>query len=59
MMLLLKRFLSIKKELEEMGLSLPSVTYFMNDLKREGFDVSDDVIIVKEAKDEILRCFGV
>ncbi len=48
-----------KKELEEMGLSLPSVTYFMNDLKREGFDVSDDVITVKEAKDEILRCFGV
>lgn len=43
------------KELEEMGLAAPQVTYVMNDLKDAGFDVSTDATTVLEAKDEIIK----
>ncbi|MBR5635852.1 MAG: energy-coupling factor transporter ATPase [Pseudobutyrivibrio sp.] len=42
------------KELEAMGLAAPQVTYVMNDLKSEGFDVKTDATTVEEAKEEIL-----
>ncbi len=46
------------KELEEIGLAAPQVTYVMQDLKREGFPVSTEVTTVHEAAEEILRALG-
>ncbi len=43
------------KELEEVGLAAPAVTYIMQQLKDNGFDVSADATTIAEAKDEILR----
>ncbi len=43
------------KELEDMGLSAPQVTYLMQDLKDAGMDVSLDATTVAEAKETILR----
>jgi len=42
------------KELENMGLAAPQVTYVMNDLKKAGFDVACDATTVEEAKNAIL-----
>ena len=47
------------KELEKMGLKAPEITYLMNDMKRFGFDVSSDATTVDEAKEEILRLYGI
>lgn len=46
------------KELEEMGLAVPEVTYLMHDLKSMGFPVSDDATTVEEAEEEILKAAG-
>lgn len=43
------------KELEQMGLAAPQVTYLMHALKEKGWDVSLDAITVSQAKEEILR----
>lgn len=43
------------KELEEMGLACPQVTYVMHDLKEKGFDVDINATTVEEAKNSILR----
>ena len=43
------------KELEEIGLAAPQVTYIMNKLSLEGFPVRTDATTIKEAADEILR----
>lgn len=43
------------KELEEIGLAAPQVTYIMNQLQEEGFDCNTDVTTIKEAADEIAR----
>ena len=45
------------KELEEVGLAAPQVTYVMHDLKDRGFDVSPDARTIEEAADEIMRSF--
>ena len=45
------------RELEEMGLAAPQVTYVMNDLKAAGFDVDCGATTVEEAKAAILDCF--
>lgn len=45
------------KELEEVGLAAPQVTYVMHDLKDRGFDVSPDATTIEEAADEIMRGF--
>ena len=45
------------KELEEVGLAAPQVTYVMHDLKERGFDVSPDATTIEEAADEIMRSF--
>ena len=47
------------KELEEMGLAAPQMTYLMQDLKKAGFHVDTDCITVSEARNEILKCFGI
>lgn len=46
------------KELEKMGLRAPQITYLMNDMRRFGFDVSLDATTVDEAKEEILKLYG-
>jgi len=43
------------KELEEIGLAAPQVTYVMNELRNHGIPVSTTPTTVKEAKEEILR----
>lgn len=45
------------KELEEVGLAAPQVTYVMHDLKEHGFPVSADATTIGEAADEIMRSF--
>ncbi len=46
------------KELEEIGLSAPQVTYVMQELKNAGFDVDTNATTLTEAKNEILKAFG-
>ncbi len=43
------------KELEQIGLAAPQVTYIMNRLREEGFPVKTDATTIKEAASEILR----
>lgn len=43
------------KEIEEIGLAAPQVTYIMNDLEKAGFNVDTNAITIKEAKDSILK----
>lgn len=45
------------KELEQVGLAAPQVTYVMHDLKERGFDLSPDATTIEEAADEIMRSF--
>jgi energy-coupling factor transport system ATP-binding protein len=45
------------KELEQMHLAAPQVTYVLNALKNKGYQVSTDATTVTEAKDEILKIF--
>ena len=45
-------------ELEKMGLSAPQVTYILNDLKNEGFDVDNSLIDVESVADEIYKCLS-
>jgi len=45
------------KELEEMHLAAPQVTYVMNALKSKGYPVRTDATTVAEARDEILKLF--
>lgn len=46
------------KELEEVALSAPAITYIMQDLAAKGFNVSTDATTITEACDEILKAFG-
>ncbi|AYD39283.1 energy-coupling factor transporter ATPase [Clostridium fermenticellae] len=41
--------------LESVGLAVPQVTYLARKLKGKGFDVSDNIFTVEQAKNEILR----
>jgi energy-coupling factor transport system ATP-binding protein len=43
------------KELEEIGLAAPQVTYIVQSLRAEGFDIPEDVTTIEEAKTEILK----
>lgn len=45
------------KELENIGLAAPQVTYIMHELKQRGMDVSVEATTVEEAADEIMREF--
>ena len=46
------------KELEQVGLAAPQVTYIMHDLKEAGLPVNVDVTTVEEAAEEIMRVLG-
>ena len=43
------------KELEQVGLAAPQVTYLMHRLKESGILVNTNITTIKEAKEEILR----
>ena len=43
------------KELEEIGLAAPEVTYIMNELAAKGLPVSTEATTLEEAKAEIIR----
>lgn len=47
------------KELEEIGLAAPQVTYVMQELSAAGFNVDPGATTLEEAKNEILKCFGI
>lgn len=53
-----KEIFKHRKELEEIGLSVPQVTKAMQGLKEKGIPVSGDVISLDEAKSEILRAYN-
>lgn len=52
-----KEVFSRYKELEQMHLAAPQVTYVMNALKEKGFHVRTNVTTVAEAREEILKTF--
>ena len=47
------------KELEEIGLAAPQVTYVMQELHGAGLNVEPEATTIEEAKNEILKCFGI
>ena len=49
---------SHREELEAMGLTVPSATAVLSDLRARGLNVRDDLITIEEAEKEILRVFG-
>ena len=46
------------KELEQVGLAAPQVTYIMQALARQGMKVDTAVTTIKEAEQEILRALS-
>lgn len=50
-----KEVFSHYKELEQVGLAAPQVTYIMHDLKEKGLDVWTDVTTIEEAAEEIMK----
>lgn len=46
------------KELEQIGLAAPKVTYVVKELEEKGWKIDTDVTTVEEAKDAILRSLG-
>lgn len=46
------------RELEEIGLAAPQVTYLMHEMRRRGMEVPADVTTVAEAKEAILQYLG-
>ena len=45
------------RELEEMGLAAPQVTYIMDRLNQEGFSFVEEVTTITEAKEAIMKAF--
>ena len=43
------------EKLESIGLAVPQVTYLMLKLKSLGFDVSDGIYTIKQAREEIIK----
>ena len=50
-----KNVFSHYRDLEQVGLAAPQVTYIMHDLKEKGLAVQTDATTVEEAADEIVR----
>mgnify|MGYP001686708217 FL=1 len=46
------------KELENIGLAAPQITYVIQRLRAEGVDISDDITTVEEAKAAILKIYN-
>lgn len=47
-------FKNIEK-LEKIGLGVPQVTYLIRDLRKKGFEISDDIFTIEGAKKELIR----
>lgn len=45
------------RELEEVGLAAPQVTYLMHELRKKGIFVDEEATTLEEAKASILNCF--
>lgn len=45
------------RELEEVGLAAPQVTYLMHELRKRGIPVDGEATTLEEAKASILKCF--
>lgn len=41
--------------LEKIGLGVPQVTYLVRELRKKGFDISDDIFTIEEAKQELVK----
>jgi energy-coupling factor transport system ATP-binding protein len=41
--------------LEEVGLAAPQVTYLVKELKEKGFNISEDIFTIEQAKEELLK----
>lgn len=52
-----KQVFSHYKELENIGLAAPQVTYIMNALAEKGFEVSTEATTIEEAAEEIFRAY--
>ena len=50
-----KTVFSHVRELEQMGLAAPQVTYIMHELAQQGYQIHTDMTTIEEAKNEILR----
>lgn len=46
------------RELEQIGLAAPQVTYVMQELKKRGMQVDTDAMTIEEARASILACMG-
>lgn len=46
------------RELEQVGLAAPQVTYIMHELRNAGLNVDPEATTLEEAKTEILRILG-
>ena len=46
------------KELEEIGLGVPQVTYLMMKLRERGYKISDEVYTIEQCKKELMKLFG-
>lgn len=46
------------RELEQIGLSAPQVTYIVQELKSHGIELGEDITTVPEAREAILRLLG-
>ena len=53
-----KEVFSHYKELEQMGLAAPQVTYLMHELKEKGYAVNENATTIEEAKASILKAFA-
>ncbi len=53
-----KEVFSHYRELEEVGLAAPQVTYIMHELAEKGFDINTGATTVKEAADSIMEVLG-
>ena len=53
-----KNFFKHYEELEKIGLAAPQVTYLCHELRQKGFDISENVTTVDEARTAILNVFG-
>lgn len=53
-----KAVFSHYKELEEIGLAAPQVTYIVKEMQQAGFPVEGNATTIAEAKAEILKAFG-
>ncbi len=43
--------------LEKIGLAVPQITYLIRELRSKGFNISNDIITIEEAKEAILSIF--